>query len=204
MNIKESIRRILREDKQLIPMIRRRIQHDDLEREFSESLISARDMFSYSENRGQTMTRTQFTNGVVSRMIDRIHYEIHSTMPDDSQWYDNVYDSLKDYYKDKINNYYDNLIGKVLEESRFFHRRINLDDLEKILPINAQQVYYETGSYEGFKYDLTLRAVEAIMWNNYELGWEDLPEQEEINFVTEISNMFEDKIKALYNYYNKK
>jgi hypothetical protein len=42
------------------------------------------------------------------------------------------------------------------------------------------------------------------MWNDYELGWEDLPEQEEINFVTEISNMFEDKIKALYNYYNKK
>jgi|LakMenE01Jun11ns_1017448.scaffolds.fasta_scaffold9892582_3 uncharacterized protein (DUF2237 family) len=91
-----------------------------------------------------------------------------------------------------------------INESRFFQRRIDLDGLEKILPINAQQVYYETGSYEGFKYDLTLRAVEAIMWNDYELGWEDLPEQEEINFVTEISNMFEDKIKALYNYYNKK
>ncbi len=91
-----------------------------------------------------------------------------------------------------------------INESKFFYRRINLDELEKILPINAQQVYYETGSYKGFKYDLTLRAVEAIMWNDYELGWEDLPEQEEINFVTEISNMFEDKIKALYNYYNKK
>ncbi len=58
-------------------------------------------------------------------------------------------------------------------ESRFFLRRINLDDLEKILPMNAQQVYYETGSYEGFKYDLTLRAVEAIMWNDYELGKEN-------------------------------
>ena len=91
-----------------------------------------------------------------------------------------------------------------INESKFFYRRINLDELEKILPINAQQVYYETGSYKGFKYDLTLRAVEAIMWNDYELGWEDLPEQEEIDFVTEVSNIFEDKIKALYNYYNKK
>jgi uncharacterized protein (DUF2237 family) len=91
-----------------------------------------------------------------------------------------------------------------INESKFFYRRINLDELEKILPINAQQVYYETGSYKGFKYDLTLRAVEAIMWNDYELGWEDLPEQEEIDFVTEVSNIFEDKIKALYNFYNKK
>ena len=96
------------------------------------------------------------------------------------------------------------ILREELDNSRFFYRRINLDDLEKILPINAQQVYYETESYKGFKYDLTLRAVEAIMWNDYELGWEDLPEQEEIDFVTEVSNIFEDKIKSLYNYYNKK
>ena len=204
MNLQESIRRILREDKQLIPMIRRRIRHDDLEREFSESLISARDMFSYSENRGQTMTRTQFTNGVVSRMIDRIHYEIHSTMPEDSQWYDNVYDSLKDYYKDKINNYYDNLIGKVLEESRFFQRRIDLDGLEKILSFFAHQMYYETDDYEGFKFHLTLKSVEAIMDNVYDMRWDELPEKEEVEFVTKVSDIFEDKIKELYNYYNKR
>jgi hypothetical protein len=204
MNLQESIRRILREDKQLIPMIRRRIRHDDLEREFSESLISARDMFSYSENRGQTMTRTQFTNGVVSRMIDRIHYEIHSTMPEDSQWYDNVYDSLKDYYKDKINNYYDNLIGKVLEESRFFQRRIDLDGLKKILSFFAHQMYYETNDYEGFKFHLTLKSVEAIMDNVYDMGWDELPEKEEVEFVTKVSDIFEDKIKELYNYYNKR
>ena len=204
MNLQESIRRILREDKQLIPMIRRRIRHDDLEREFSESLISARDMFSYSENRGQTMTRTQFTNGVVSRMIDRIHYEIHSTMPEDSQWYDNVYDSLKDYYKDKINNYYDNLIGKVLEESRFFQRRIDLDGLKKILSFFAHQMYYETNDYEGFKFHLTLKSVEAIMDNVYDMRWDELPEKEEVEFVTKVSDIFEDKIKELYNYYNKR
>jgi hypothetical protein len=114
--LQETIRRVLKEDKRLNPIILRRVRHNDLEREFSESLISARDMFSYSENRGQTMTRTQFTNGVVSRMVDGIHYEIHSTMPEDSQWYDNVYDSLKDYYKDRIDDYYNHLIGKTLNE----------------------------------------------------------------------------------------
>jgi hypothetical protein len=36
------------------------------------------------------------------------------------------------------------------------------------------------------------------MWNEYEIGWEDLPEQEEIEFVTEVSDMFEDIIIDLY------
>ena len=36
------------------------------------------------------------------------------------------------------------------------------------------------------------------MYNTYELGWEDLPEQEEIDFVTEVSDMFEDIIIDLY------
>jgi hypothetical protein len=144
---------------------------------------------------------------VVSMMIDGIHYDLHSTTPEDSQWYDNVYDSLKDYYKDRIDEYYDNLIEKILSEeskSKFFKRRIDIDDVEYILWVNADQVYHETESYEHFKFELTLRAVEALMWNDYELGWEDLPEQEEIEFVTEVSDILEDKIKKLYNTYNKR
>jgi hypothetical protein len=46
--------------------------------------------------------------------------------------------------------------------------------------------------------------VEAIMWNEHELGWEDLPEEEEIEFVTEVSDMFEKTIKRLYNFYHNK
>jgi hypothetical protein len=59
-------------------------------------------------------------------------------------------------------------------------------------------VFFETKSYKQFKYELTLRAVEAIMYNTYELGWEDLPEQEEIEFVTEVSDYFDDIIRDLY------
>ena len=207
MNLKKIIKRILREDKQLIPMIRRRISNYDLETQFLESLISTRDMFEYNKRRDETMTRSRFTNVVVSMMIDGIHYDLHSTTPEDSQWYDNVYDSLKDYYKDRIDEYYDNLIEKILSEeskSKFFKRRIDIDDVEYILWVNADQVYHETESYEHFKFELTLRAVEALMWNDYELGWEDLPEQEEIEFVTEVSDILEDKIKKLYNTYNKR
>ena len=90
---------------------------------------------------------------------------------------------------------------ELLNETRFFRRRVNLDKVKEILPINAEQVYWETESYEEFKYDLTLRAVEAIMWNEYELGWEELPEQEEIDFVSNVSDMLEGTIKRLYSIY---
>jgi hypothetical protein len=99
-------------------------------------------------------------------------------------------------------------IRKILREdinkSRFFIRRVNLDLVKDMLPINAQQVYHETKSYKDFKYELTLRTVEAIVWNKYGLGWEDLPEEEEIDFVNEVSNMFEKTIKKLYNIYRNK
>ena len=98
-------------------------------------------------------------------------------------------------------------IRRVLREerkSKFFHRRIDLDKVKKLLPINSRQVFHETKhiselkSYKQFKYELTLRAVESIMWDEYKLGWEDLPEEEEIKFVTEVSDMFEDTIIHLY------
>jgi len=91
-----------------------------------------------------------------------------------------------------------------LNETKFFNRRIKLDDVKRILPLNAEQVFYETENYGQFKYEVTLRAVEAIMWNEYDLGWEDLPQQEEIDFVTDVSDMFDDKIKSLYNHYKKR
>jgi hypothetical protein len=85
-----------------------------------------------------------------------------------------------------------------INESKFFHRRIDLDKVRKLLSVNAKQIFNETASFGQFKYELTLRAVESIMWDEYELGWEDLPEEEEIKFVAEVSDMFEDIIIDLY------
>lgn len=91
----------------------------------------------------------------------------------------------------------------LINESKYFHRRVNLEDVKQLLPLNSEQVFYETDSYKQFKYELTLRAVEAVMYNEYGLGWEDLPEQEEIEFVTQVSNMFEKTIKHLYKLHSK-
>ena len=87
----------------------------------------------------------------------------------------------------------------IINESKFFRRRIDLDEVKNLLGFYTSQVYYETKNYKQFKYELVLKVVERIMWKDYKLDWSELPEQEEIEFVTKISDMFEETIKKLYN-----
>ena len=97
-------------------------------------------------------------------------------------------------------------IRRVLKEelnTNFFLRRVDLNKVRKILPVNAKDVYHQTKNYGLFKFEITLRAVEAILWNEYELGWEDLPEAEEIEFVNKVSELFDKEIEYLYNRYSK-
>ena len=37
------------------------------------------------------------------------------------------------------------------------------------------------------------------MWRDFEIGWEDLPEQDEINYVNTVTKMYNDEIEKLYN-----
>ena len=90
----------------------------------------------------------------------------------------------------------------IINESKFFRRRIDLDEVKNSLGFYASQVYYETKNYKQFKYELVLKVVERIVWKDYKLDWSELPEQEEIKFVTKVSDMFEETIKKLYNKYH--
>ena len=114
MNLQENIRKVLREENSLLPMIRRRVQQDDLEREFRESLDMASEMLdrSYQANNG-VMSLDRFIEMTVSILIDGIHYEIYSTMPEDSEWYDKVKESLTKHFKHRIGVRYDQLIRRL-------------------------------------------------------------------------------------------
>ena len=90
----------------------------------------------------------------------------------------------------------------IINESIFFRRRIDLDEVKNLLGFYTSQVYYETKNYKQFKYELVLKVVERIMWKDYKLDWSELPEQEEIEFVTKVSDMFEETIRKLYNKYH--
>jgi hypothetical protein len=105
MKLKESIRRILKEETKLISLILRRVEIDKLNEEFNESLDHSSDMFF----RDPEMTLDMFTHIVISMTIDGIHHDIHSRMPEDSQWYNDVFNSLKNYYKKQIKHRYNQL-----------------------------------------------------------------------------------------------
>ena len=114
MNIQETIRRILREESKPALMIRRRVPYDDLEREFSESLDMSSNMLrNTNKEDGSIMSLNRFIDVTISILMDGIHYELYSTVPEDSQWYGKVIESLKDYYKDRIKSRYKKLVSNI-------------------------------------------------------------------------------------------
>jgi hypothetical protein len=103
MNLQENIRKVIREENSLLPMIRRRVPQDGLEREFKESLDMASKMLNKAyQTNGDVMSLDRFIDMTGSLLIDGIHYELYSTTPLDSEWYDDVIKSLKNYYRHRI------------------------------------------------------------------------------------------------------
>jgi hypothetical protein len=90
----------------------------------------------------------------------------------------------------------------VVNEIKFFRRRIQPSEIARYFSLIDEQVFYETNSYEQFKYELVLKSLEQIMWLEYNLGYEELPEQDEINYVNAVAEMYEDEIKTLYREFN--
>jgi len=200
MNLQESIRRILiQETEGIDPFVRRRIDLKKFEGTFDQGRIY---MF-YESN-----SLEEFKWKLITATLENyLYYKDGIDIDVSDGKFDSTINGLINHFDDKLESIYKSLKkdrGMDLQESKFFRRRIPLDKIEKLLRSNAQQTYYETESYDQFKYELTLKAVETVMYIEYDMGWEDLPEQEEIEFVTKVSNILEDKIKPLYNYYNKK
>lgn len=109
MNLQESIRRILKEETKLNPMILRRISIDELETEFAKSLEDIK--YRYERYYGTLDLDYEeglriYTRFTILELIERIHWYIHSTTPDNAFWYDDVFKSLKDYYQHRIESQY--------------------------------------------------------------------------------------------------
>jgi hypothetical protein len=114
MNLQESIRKVLREETINLTTILRRVHLDELEREFEESLdITSNLFFRFIEKNGSIINLDRFINVAISSTIDGIHHDLYSTLPEDIQWYEDVKESLKDYYKDRIRVRYKKLISEL-------------------------------------------------------------------------------------------
>ena len=114
MNLQESIKKILKEETKPMQLILRRVPYDDLEREFEESLDMSSNMLRNTiKDGGSVMSIKRFIEVTISILIDGIHYELYSTLPESSQWYGEVKENLEDYYKNKIKTRYRKLVSKM-------------------------------------------------------------------------------------------
>ena len=113
-NLQESIRRILREETINLTTILRRVHPNELEREFEESLDMASDNLFYRIRNGKgVMDLKSFIDVTTSILMDGIHYDLYSTLPEDVQWYEDVKETLKEYYRDRIKVTYKRLMSEL-------------------------------------------------------------------------------------------
>ena len=112
MNLREILISIYGQDKELSPIILRRVSKRRMDTEFIESLQDvlaiARDRFQHKPK----ISLAEVKNRILSMTIDGIHYELYSKAPEESQWYDTVFYALKDYYEDIIEEVYDEYFGE--------------------------------------------------------------------------------------------
>ena len=85
-----------------------------------------------------------------------------------------------------------------INESMFFRRRSDVEKIKELLPVFVNIVFYDYTNFDEFKYQLTLRALEYYLKETHDLYWDELPEQEEIEFVNYLCVIFNDTIKELY------
>jgi hypothetical protein len=116
--MKKLIRKILKEETKLSLMIRRRVPMDELEQEFIKALETAEDIYkrrySHLDKKEGLYILTRIT---IEVLIDGLHYHIYSTTTEDEEWYDDVFDNLKNYFKDRIKQRLDEIFGEDINES---------------------------------------------------------------------------------------
>ena len=87
-----------------------------------------------------------------------------------------------------------------VNESLFFRRRSDVEKIKELLPLFMDDVFNDEDytNFDEFKYQLTIRTLEYYLYITHDLSWDELPEQEEIEFVNYLCDIFDDTIKELY------
>ena len=99
---------VLREE--LLPRVRRRIDPDEMEKEFLESFD-----YAYDLTKRRKVLSTHFLDeliySTVTIMMDGFHWRFVSTLPEDEFWYDDIHTGLQNHYKDRIIQMYNERQG---------------------------------------------------------------------------------------------
>jgi hypothetical protein len=107
-NLQETIRRILREELSL--RVKRRIDPDEMEKEFLESFD-----YAYKIKKRTKVSPTDFLDeliySTITILLDGFHWKFVSTLPEDEFWYDDIHTELENHYRDRITQMYNERQG---------------------------------------------------------------------------------------------
>lgn len=176
MRIEETIKRILREE--LSPRVRRRIDPDEMEKEFLESFESA------YYNRAHSLDGLIYLT--ISMMMDGLHWRFTNTLPEDEFWYDDIHTELENHYRDRIIQMYserkginESILKEETEVPAFLRRRFSPEDLDWLVNDVKELIDYgeslDTAIYDGIREfvksrkfaDIDEFGVEADYWESY-------------------------------------
>ena len=140
MNLQESIRKILREE--LSARVRRRVPYDEMEKEFLESF---NDAYNLTKRRKVLLAHFlyELMYTTITMMMDGHHWRFVSTFPEDVFWYDDIHTELKNHYRDRITQMYNEREG--INESILREGELHLtpQKLVKNLPQELKELLFK-------------------------------------------------------------
>ena len=111
MKLQEQISRMksmmgtINESKKLPSFIRRRFTEEELDYEFEDALDYTEGLFERIYDR-EERTLENYIRLTMSVLMDNLHPLLTIRIGGDVEWYDNVQNILKEYYKDRITKKY--------------------------------------------------------------------------------------------------
>lgn len=100
MNLKKSIRRILKEESKIPLYVRRRVDMNEIMTQFEESLESVSNLYIKKRDKLKSMNSQKFTHLVISHLVTEV---CEKYLQDNCMGYfDTLWGYLEDYFQQKI------------------------------------------------------------------------------------------------------
>ena len=200
MNLKESIRKILRES----TFFRRRVDMRLMEKEFFETLNYVTDGFIYKLKKGISFDFDAFKRRVISNIMDDYHNELSNGGSKDFP-YDEVYDFLSNHFHDKIKERYDLILNRNINESvpsQVKRRHQNFDDMfvakrKRLICNYRTPEYLFNGLLESTLEDLYFSLfVDSVTYEEWEESVKYIEKYLTKKYYDETSKMWQTKCKG--------
>ena len=199
--LKESIKKVLKEELNESTYLRRRVDMSTIDKKFFTNLNIVTD--KYLKIHDGYCSFNVFRTTVISYLIDDYRDNL-SDEDYDNFPYDEVYNFLLNLFYDKIKDRYVEVFGGDINESSYLRRRVDMSSLDeefyenldivtnRFLKLSSKKQYY---SFNDFKNAILGYIIEDFHYELTNNRFDDYPYDEVYEFL---SNHYHDEIKDRY------